>query len=393
MNILYISLVDISRPSGPAINELEFIRSMIRSSEVSDDNCYFLIPKPGLSLPYQIENLFFFDIKASSLPLFGLFITQFRYQKVVKNCIKSLGGVQNLDIVVIRMDEYFLLKIPIYLKHIGIPYTIRHFHYDFTKKMGLGSRILLRQTVKALKKSIFIDTTWNSIIKKFQTLGLKSYKLINNGINTEIFYPKDKTDVRKKLELNHFDRLVGYIGGYPLERGVRELIEAAPKLIRKFKNIGFLIIGDAKFGKTSHVPEIKRLIDEKGLSSHFVVTGYLSYEKMPDYYNSLDVGVALVPEDILVKFGNSSQKIYQYLACGVPVVVPRTSHEELADNQFVLEYNYTGTDEFVDCISELLTRDSIGKEVHYDTIQRNFSSIRKYELRKSIWKKLLNENG
>ena len=62
--------------------------------------------------------------------------------------------------------------------------------------------------------------------------------------------------------------------------------------------------------------------------------GYVPFEKIPQYVNSLDVGVSIsIREDRQV---NSELKVRQYLACGKPVVISPGS------NEFVLEENFPG---------------------------------------------------
>jgi len=70
-----------------------------------------------------------------------------------------------------------------------------------------------------------------------------------------------------------------------------------------------------------------------GTENIFVWVGVVPYEKVVDYINCFDVGIALDTIERLEEIGNSSQKIRQYLACGIPVICGEGT------NRFIEEEN------------------------------------------------------
>src|SRR5690606_19619689 len=51
---------------------------------------------------------------------------------------------------------------------------------------------------------------------------------IDNGVNTDRFIIKDKIEVRKKLNLERFEQIIGYAGNLPWERGGMQILDSMP---------------------------------------------------------------------------------------------------------------------------------------------------------------------
>lgn len=103
---------------------------------------------------------------------------------------------------------------------------------------------------------------------------------------------------------------------YPWQ-GVEYLIQAASGIIKTVPEVFFIIVGDGDMRANW-----SSLISSAGLDSFFYFTGAVPYEDVPFYINMADVATS--PE-ILDKrnyiTGGSSLKVFECLACGIPMVV------------------------------------------------------------------------
>lgn len=139
--------------------------------------------------------------------------------------------------------------------------------------------------------------------------------VINNGANTDLFIPMDKSKVKSDLNMDKSSYYICFVGNLVSWQGVEYLIKAAPLILKEHTNTRFLIVGDGIMKK-----EWMQLVDDLGLSDKFFFTGRVPYEKVPVYINASDICVAPFIRERNAKIGLSALKTYEYLACGKPLV-------------------------------------------------------------------------
>jgi glycosyltransferase involved in cell wall biosynthesis len=144
-------------------------------------------------------------------------------------------------------------------------------------------------------------------------------KVITNGVNTEEFRPILDVNLlgnlRSRLGIDREERVVAFVGNLAPWQGVEYLIGAAPMLLKKNQGTRFLIVGGGPL-KDALMAETNRL----AISNYFVFTGMVDHEEIPLYINLADICV--LPKRRL-KSGYSPIKLYEYMACGKPVVASR----------------------------------------------------------------------
>lgn len=153
---------------------------------------------------------------------------------------------------------------------------------------------------------------------------------IPNPIDTDLFCPKDKLEVRTRLHLP-LDKKLLLFGSQRItdeRKGISYLVEACNILVRQYpelKDLGLIVLG-------SHTEEIK---DKLPLPVYSM--NYVSEEsELAEIYNSADVFVTPSLQD------NLPNTIMESLSCGVPCVgfrvggIPEMiSHKE---NGYVAQY-------------------------------------------------------
>ena len=99
-------------------------------------------------------------------------------------------------------------------------------------------------------------------------------------------------------------------------QGVEYLIRSAPLIIEEVPKTKFLIVGDGIMRE-----KLESIVRELKLGEKFIFTGRVPYEKVPIFINISDVCVCPSPVNSYFRIsGGSSLKIFEYLACGKPVV-------------------------------------------------------------------------
>ena len=331
MNICYISHVDISLPNGPGVNEREFLQTLKKESSLRGYRASCIIPKPSLPLEISLPDAHFFEVSPP--------VTRFALLNRIFGNIKPafliiwLTLKNDFDLFILRLSRtgifipllLLLLRRPYCIKTLG---NVRKFDASANgSRMAFKERPLLFLFNKILKNSVIIDVCTPQLEKVYRSgFGLNNIHVVDNAVNIEHFYPLPKDECRKKCGLEAFDRIVGYCGGKPSQRGARQLIEISRQLFARYHNAGIVIIGEDE-----NLNALKDRAREYGLSERILFTGTIDYTELNQYLNCLDVGVAFDEARRIDLIGNSSQKIRQYIACGVPVICPRNTNEELIE--------------------------------------------------------------
>ena len=129
--------------------------------------------------------------------------------------------------------------------------------------------------------------------------GFKSSKVevIFNGIDPEAFKVENaSTDIREELKLQNGIKLVGCIGRIIPQKGQRSLLLAIPKVIDKYPETYFLIIGDIFLKEEQCKEELLDTISDKGIEGRVKFTGFRT--DIADVIRSLDTVVfpSMAPE-------------------------------------------------------------------------------------------------
>jgi glycosyltransferase involved in cell wall biosynthesis len=329
--ILYISSVDISVGDGPGVNEREFIVAL---HQAMGDRAHFLIPQPvdetpdvpvdvcTFSLPHRRHNPRYFP---------GHVLSQIRLAD-------QLLSQRKFDLLLFRPDVLPFAPFYITKKHPTIAYALKTLGQGLLnildERGGWLGRLLKGVNYWLVKqlvaKALVADSVSVMQVEYLQqALKVKPDQIvwIDNAVNTDRFFPSSVADTRRELGLTKFDPIVGYIGGLPSERGAKQLIEVAPRLLSKYPNLGLVIVGDGP-----GLGNLKKQSDQLQVGDHCVFTGYIPFHQVPSYVNTLDVGVSisLRPD----RYAASELKVRQYLACGKPIVVSPGSNDFVAVENF-----------------------------------------------------------
>ncbi len=199
----------------------------------------------------------------------------------------------------------------------NVPYIITAHGTDIKgyKKDKRYRHIALKAALNA-KKIVTISKQVNSDVKKYYYLDDDRLKLILNGFDEKIFYPRnlDKNKILKQIipGLNRKPKnIISFVGKLTSFKGVDILIKAAKIYENQLPDVITLITGDGELRD-----RLELMVNKLKLNSvHFI--GNMPQQRVANIYNIADISV--VPSRV-EPFGLVA---LEALACGTPVVASR----------------------------------------------------------------------
>jgi len=153
--------------------------------------------------------------------------------------------------------------------------------------------------------------------------------VINNGVNLKLFHPIHDgsmlSTVRKDMGIKPEETVVIFVGNLAPWQGVEYLIRAAPHLVAEVKNVKFLIVGDGTLRS-----KIEAEVNQRRMSDYFLITGMVEYSKIPLCINIADICVLFKRR---LPSGFSPLKLYEYMACGKPILASRVEGLEFIEKE------------------------------------------------------------
>lgn len=111
---------------------------------------------------------------------------------------------------------------------------------------------------------------------------VKKIFVVPTGVDVERFSGASGEEVREKHNLGG-KKVILHVGRVVREKRLETIISAAPYVLKYAPDAAFIITG-----KGPAMAEYKQLVEEKGLASNFIFTGYVPDEDLPKYYAAAD---------------------------------------------------------------------------------------------------------
>jgi glycosyltransferase involved in cell wall biosynthesis len=134
-------------------------------------------------------------------------------------------------------------------------------------------------------------------------------KVVIDGVHTDFFDKPPKRGFKKELGIPEDSPLIIFTGALLAAKGIWNLVDAIPMVLKERKDIHFLIVGYP-------VEETKKRVEELGVQDNVHFTGMVDYFELPDYLLISDIAV----EPKMEKAGEASGKVINYMGAGLPVV-------------------------------------------------------------------------
>jgi glycosyltransferase involved in cell wall biosynthesis len=215
-------------------------------------------------------------------------------------------------------------------------YDIRSPWIDMSTRRGIikswmkssfrTSALILEETILNLVDGAVFIT--DGLEKHYRSIGLIppiNCTISPSGVDVIAFHPTHKGAIRKRLNLEDGDKIIGYVGGVAKTRQLSFVLDGFEKLLEKDNGTWNLVfIGDG-----DDLAHLKSEVARRSLNRvHFL--GKVQHKEVANLIGDLDYGVCHLPETPL--FNTSfPMKVLEYLACGKPVLMSNMpAHVELA---------------------------------------------------------------
>ncbi len=105
-------------------------------------------------------------------------------------------------------------------------------------------------TRRTLREADFLVTVSGALRKTGLAMGasVERSRAILNGCDTSVFYPQDRNEARKKLQIEETGEAVVYVGRLDLAKGLRELIDAVVQVKTQRPQMRCYLVGDGADG-------------------------------------------------------------------------------------------------------------------------------------------------
>lgn len=136
--------------------------------------------------------------------------------------------------------------------------------------------------------------------------------IVRNPIDPNVFSPEGPKALAADGKLK-----VLFVGRLEERKGIGDLVNAIPKVVKQFPSVRFVIIGDdtnnAK-GQRSVLAELKDSLHQNNCIQHVEFINRIPLIELPNYYRSADISI--VPS----VYDNSPYTCLEAMSCGLPVI-------------------------------------------------------------------------
>jgi glycosyltransferase involved in cell wall biosynthesis len=183
-------------------------------------------------------------------------------------------------------------------------------------------------------------------------------EIVGNGVNTAKFHPiRDEvllSGYRGRIGIKPGERVLVFVGNLARWQGIETLIDCSVDLLARKNTLKFLIVGDGPL-RAKLLEKTRKARVENAV----IFTGMVDYAEVPFYINLADIGVAPFISNRNTKTGVSPLKIFEYMACGKPVVASRIEGLEFIEHEGVGRLVTPGAvRDFAEALNDLLQDDS-----------------------------------
>ncbi len=237
------------------------------------------------------------------------------------------------------------LRIPIVLEvNASVPFETRRYHPEVRLLPGLSEWIEAR-TLRAADGVMVVS---NVLRDYFLTRGVARERMavIPNGADTNLFCPEAADqELRSRFPKR---LLIGFAGSFAPFHGLDLLQQAVLRISAQHPESHFVLAGGGPGAEA-----LRRRWEGHGCASRVAFLGLLPRKSVPGMLAAMDILVA--PYPFQENFYFSPLKIFEYMACGRPVVAPRLGQiaEVICHDYNGVLYDPARPDDFVNQVLSL----------------------------------------
>ncbi|MFQ5822502.1 MAG: glycosyltransferase family 4 protein [bacterium] len=324
-----------------------------------------------------------------------------KFGRDLKNFLKNFGYALNEitiikkekpDVAIIRHNPYVLSSLLV-CKIFQVPtilefnapgaFQVRKYENEFFHLPFLFEFL----EWLALRLASAITVTCKEMIPYLNSSKEDLDKIVVNPMGVDFDHFNNKHSKSNEiLHKRNGNLVLGFVGSLNHWHGIDNLLNIIKIVLSKYEHCKFLIVGDGVKFK-----EIKQFIKENKTEDSVILTGYIPYEKLPDYINAMDITLAPYPSDMV--FYYSPLKIFEYMATGKPILATKIGQiAEIMTGQnigmFIKPENLLDLENKLNAIiTDEMARTNMGKNAR--KLARQFSWDRNAKVVQELCKSLI----
>ncbi len=314
MHWLYVSASTLDGKSAQSTHVIEFCRALVRTHQVTliaPATHDFVAPAGITHIPVELPRY----AKGLGFELHMLWYSLL-HSKTKPDIVYVRAGAFNFGSILHAHRH----NIPCLLEVNGdlcAEYAIHHSAHTPYQHARLRTRLAiykasLQWNYCAATGIVTVTPGLRDIVVQAYGVAPERVFVATNGVNIRTFIPLLPEACRRQLRLPEQRRYVGFIGSLTNWQDVPTLLDGFALIADKHPYVDMLIVGDGPLRST-----IEKQLCTLNLAQRVHMTGAVPHEYIPLYLNACDI--ATVPKRFL-STGYSPLKIYEALACGIPVL-------------------------------------------------------------------------
>ena len=218
-------------------------------------------------------------------------------------------GVNLIDAHFAHPDGEAAVRIGRWLK-LPVAVTLRGTEVPHSRQPQLRPRIS-----RTLQQADRVFSVSDSLRQLALELGASPERMqvIGNGVDLQRFFPVDRTQARRALNLAPSARVLISVGGLVERKGMHRVIECLPALVAIYPDLVYLIVGGPS-PEGDLTAELQDQVVRAGLQSHVRFLGPLAPDALRAPLSAADVFVLATRNE------GWANVFLEAMACGLPVV-------------------------------------------------------------------------
>lgn len=203
-------------------------------------------------------------------------------------------------------------------------------------RSGVLGEIAGRAEARLLQGADAVLVVSEPLVAHARELGVAPERVhvLPNGIDATHFHPAPADPAVRRARGIGPGPVIGFVGGLRPWHGVETLPELLQRLAARIDGVQLVVVGDGPLRGP-----LEADLAQRGLSARAVFTGAVSHDQIPELVRQFAVALAPYPQ-LEHAFYFSPLKLFEYMACGVPVAAPHVGQipEVVADGLTGLLY-------------------------------------------------------
>jgi glycosyltransferase involved in cell wall biosynthesis len=158
---------------------------------------------------------------------------------------------------------------------------------------------------------VLTDGLRDLVVRRYR-VAAERVSVLPSGTDTGLFTPQDVATCRRRVGVDFVQDYIGFVGSFYRYQGLQCLLEAVAIVRRTMPSVHLLLVGDGEAA-----PELKQQAHRLDLTPYITWAGRIPYQEVPAWIGAMTLCVAPFRGD---RGETSPVKIFDYLACGKPVI-------------------------------------------------------------------------